>query len=119
MKNIEFSDSQLKEARLYYSEEKIRLEGKLDYVVGMIVKLGGSVRVPSINSSTVTAKGLKPKKRGPKSIWGEFILKRLGGNLSVLYSLLGTPYFPNVHPPPLDILPDLVLLYIAHLNSKL
>lgn len=77
MKNIEFSDSQLKEARLYYSEEKIRLEGKLDYVVGMIVKLGGSVRVPSIKSSMVTAKGLKPKKRGPKSIWGEFILKRL------------------------------------------
>ena len=77
MKSIDFTNEELKEARVYYSEEKIRLEAKLDYVMGMLVKLGGSVRISSIKKSKVTAKGLKPKKRGPKSIWGEFILKRL------------------------------------------
>ncbi len=77
MKKIEFTDEELKEARVYYSEEKIRLEAKLDHVMGMLVKLGGSVRVSSVKKSKVTAKGVKPKKRGPKSIWGEFIIKRL------------------------------------------
>ena len=77
MKSIDFTNEELKEARVYYSEEKIRLEAKLDYVMGMLVKLGGSVRISSIKKSKVTAKGLKPKKRGPKSIWGEFIIKRL------------------------------------------
>ncbi len=77
MKSIDFTNDELKEARVYYSEEKIRLEAKLDYVMGMLVKLGGSVRISSIKKSKVTAKGLKPKKRGPKSIWGEFIIRRL------------------------------------------
>ncbi|PCJ81383.1 MAG: hypothetical protein COA49_04605 [Bacteroidetes bacterium] len=77
MTNIQFSKEELKEARAYYSEDKLRLEAKLDHVNGMIAKLGGSVRVASIKKSKVTAKGVKPKKRGPKSIWGDFIIKRL------------------------------------------
>lgn len=77
MKSIEFTNEELKEARVYYSEEKIRLEAKLDYVLGMLVKVGGTIRSSSLRKSKVTAKGLKPKKRGPKSIWGEFIIKRL------------------------------------------
>ena len=66
MKSIDFTNEELKEARVYYSEEKIRLEAKLDHVMGMLVKLGGSVRVSLIKKSKVTAKGLKPKKRGPR-----------------------------------------------------
>ena len=77
MKKIEFTDEEFKESQVYYSKEKIRLEAKLDHVLGMLLKLGGSVRISSLDKSTLTAKGLKPKKRGPKSVWGEFIINRL------------------------------------------
>jgi hypothetical protein len=77
MMEIHYSKQELKEARAYYSEEKLRLEANLDHVNGMLAKLGGSVRVASVKKSKITAKGLKPKKRGPKSIWGDFIIKRL------------------------------------------
>lgn len=77
MTTIEFSKKELKEARAYYSDEKIRLEAKLDHVNGMLAKFVGTGQVASVKKAKLTAKGIQPKKRGPKSIWGDFIIKRL------------------------------------------
>ena len=43
----------------------------------MLSKLVGSVDIVPSKSKKLTAKGEVPKKRGPKSVWGTFIIKRL------------------------------------------
>ena len=79
MTTIELNKKETKEAIAYYLDEKIRLESKLNHVNVMLAKLGGTVPIVPIKKLTVTVteKLLKPKKRGPKSIWGDFIVKRL------------------------------------------
>lgn len=84
MSNVKFTKQELKEVQAFYSEEKTRLEAKLTHVNSMLSKLSGessivevSISAPSPSKSKLTQKGEVPKKRGPKSIWGSFIIKRL------------------------------------------
>jgi hypothetical protein len=84
MSNVKFTKRELKEVQAFYLEEKTRLEAKLLHINSMLSKLGGepeaanlSVDNPKPSKSSLTQKGEGPKKRGPKSIWGTFIIKRL------------------------------------------
>ena len=77
MSNVKFTKQELNKFVAYYSDEKQQLEAKLEHVNEMLNKLDGSVDIiPSIEDK-LTAKGEAPKKRGPKSVWGSFIIKRL------------------------------------------
>ena len=58
---------------MHYLNEKVRLEDALKHVEAMLVKLGA----PTAHKPALTRKGKAPKKRGPKSVWGAFIVKRL------------------------------------------
>ena len=75
MSNIKFTQEELTSLRAHYLNEKVRLEAALNHVDAMLVKLGGAIGKRA--SKSLTAKGRMPKKRGPKSVWGAFIVKRL------------------------------------------
>ena len=83
MSNVKFTKQELNKFVAHYTKEKQRLEGELEIVNSMLSKLTGDViNVRSIKpqvkpAGKLTAKGEKPKKRGPKSIWGKFIVGRL------------------------------------------
>ncbi len=77
MSHIEFNAQEISALRLHFSEEKARLESQLTHVDLMLDKLGGAVAVKRAKTPGLTAAGAPPKKRGPKSIWGAFIVKRL------------------------------------------
>ena len=78
MPTIDFSAKELASLKAHYASEHQRLTVQLSHVESMIQKLGGNVAKTSKKSkSTLTAKGVPAKKRGPKSIWGAFIQKRL------------------------------------------
>lgn len=102
-KQIELSEKDASEMRYFYEEEYVILSRKLAHVTSMLEKLGGEARStivkPSISridkAASVKASLMdsyeddeeedgdgksrrkRRKKRGPKSIWGAFILKRL------------------------------------------
>ena len=80
MTKIEFSSKEIALLKERYSLERRRLLDELDHVEWMLAKVGG-VSPGSLTgtptSKGLTAKGLPPKKRGPKSVWGTFIQKRL------------------------------------------
>ena len=71
MTKIEFSPKETASLQAHFAREKKRLAAELAHVELMLSKLG----VPSKKATTKS--GRTPKKRGPKSIWGAFILKRL------------------------------------------
>ena len=83
MSKVKFTKQELNKFVAHYTKEKQRLEGELEIVNSMLSKLTGDVsNVRSIKPQVKpagkhTAKGEKPKKRGPKSIWGKFIVGRL------------------------------------------
>ena len=88
MSNVKFTKQELKDVQAFYSEEKTRLEAKIKHVNSMLSKLSGETSfidvissttssTPNTSKSKLTQKGEVPKKRGPKSIWGSFIIKRL------------------------------------------
>ena len=61
----------------FYEQERGRLSGQLAHVEEMLVKLTGQPLSPR---RAIAASGLsssKQRKRGPKSVWGNFIVKRL------------------------------------------
>ena len=74
---MKFTKQELKKFIAYYYKEKQALETKLEHVNEMLKKLGGSVDIKPSKAGKLTAKGKVPKKRGPKSVWGSFIIKRL------------------------------------------
>ena len=80
MSNVKFTKQELKKFITHYTNEKNRLEEELEIVISMLSKLRGEVSYdnPQVNPvDNLTAKREKPKKRGPKSIWGKFIVARL------------------------------------------
>lgn len=80
MPKIDFASKEIALLRSHFAKEQRRLSDELAHVELMLDKLGApasgraglNARVPGL-----TAKGLPPKKRGPKSVWGAFIQKRL------------------------------------------
>ena len=80
MVKIDFSSKEIASIKKRYSQERRRLVEELSHVEWMLAKLGeespsGPAGVEAAKG--LTAKGLLPKKRGPKSVWGTFIQKRL------------------------------------------
>jgi hypothetical protein len=80
MAKIDFTSKEVAALRSHYLKERNRLSDELAHVGLMLEKLGGapdSSIQGKVKSHGLTAKGLPPKKRGPKSVWGSFIQKRL------------------------------------------
>ena len=73
---MELNAREVKDILSFYQEEKLRLNAKLKHVDAMLRKLQGN-NVDSESGVLLTRTGTKAKKRGPKSVWGKFILKQL------------------------------------------
>ena len=93
---VTFGASELQSIKSFYEQERIQLVAKLQHVDEVIARLGGSViavadsapspkptakrgpgRPRKATTDTKAKKAGRPKKRGPKSVWGNFILRRL------------------------------------------
>jgi len=82
MSIVKLNEEEVREMRIFYQEEMHRTERKLEHLKAMLAKLGVETSSkPSDPSETVSAetprKRTRKKKRGPKPVWGAFILKRL------------------------------------------
>ena len=80
MVKIDLTAKEAASLKLHLQKEHLRLTAALDHVETMLAKLGApstTLTDPTKKGSTITAKGVPAKKRGPKSIWGAFIQKRL------------------------------------------
>ena len=74
---MEFSQKELQDMKRFYEQERGRLIGQLSHVEEMLVKLTGEPLSPRRVAGGTGLGGGKQRKRGPKSIWGNFIVKRL------------------------------------------
>ena len=104
MPTIDFSAKELASLKAHYASEHQRLTAQLSHVESMLLKLGvkGPTDTKTRQKSTLTAKGVPAKKRGPKSIWGAFIQKRLRArNRPMSYEELITDAM-SLHKIPLD-----------------
>lgn len=68
-----FSFQEQKDMLDFYSTQKIRLVAELKHTESMLRKLNGG-NVDKSSGVLLTRTGEKAKKRGPKSVWGKFIL---------------------------------------------
>jgi hypothetical protein len=78
VKNIEsmnFNEAESKELADFYNQEKIRIQAQLRHVEKILRKISG--RTMDSSGVILTKQGFKAKKRGPKSVWGKFILEQL------------------------------------------
>ncbi len=74
---MDFSQKELQDMKRFYEQERGRLLGQLAHVEEMLVKLTGQPLASRRVAATTTLTGSKQRKRGPKSVWGNFIVKRL------------------------------------------
>ena len=80
MAKINFTAKEAASLKLHFQKEHLRLTSALNHVETMLAKLGAPAensKEPTKKGTAMTAKGVPAKKRGPKSIWGAFIQKRL------------------------------------------
>lgn len=93
MDTLKLSTEEREAMRSFYQEERSKILSRLNHVQGMLEKIGDKSMNIEINLSGVAqgksesyesapsavSKPAKPKgkKRGPKSVWGSFILKRM------------------------------------------
>ena len=104
--SVQFKDSELQIIRSFYEQEKFQLLSRLQHVEQVLSRMDGGTKaitdgitkpamaVPVVPAQPVrrkpgrprktevvveskTKKAGRPKKRGPKSVWGNFILRRL------------------------------------------
>ncbi len=104
--SVQFKDSELQIIRSFYEQEKFQLLSRLQHVEQVLSRMDGGTKaitdgitkpamaVPAVPAQPVrrkpgrprktevvveskTKKAGRPKKRGPKSVWGNFILRRL------------------------------------------
>ena len=76
IESMELTTQEVKDSITFYQEEKIRLSAKLKHVEALLHKLQGK-SVESESGVLLARTGTKAKKRGPKSVWGKFILEQL------------------------------------------
>ena len=95
---VTFGAEELQNIKSFYEQERIQLVAKLQHVDEVIARLGGNVATvaklaPAPEAQPAVKRGPgrprktapdakakkagRPKKRGPKSVWGNFILRRL------------------------------------------
>lgn len=77
---LDLSTEEVNEMRRAYEKELIELNFRVEHVKSILSKLGGTI--PQNTAKKAVAKAAAPKrkrrkKRGPKSVWGDFILDRL------------------------------------------
>ncbi len=70
---MNLTDKDQAEMQDYYFQEKLRLTASLKHVDKMLRKLQGGASV-SGSGLVLTQMGELAKKRGPKSVWGKFVL---------------------------------------------
>lgn len=72
---MNFNEAETTELADFYNQEKIRIQAQLRHVEKILRKISGR----NMDSSGVilTKQGFQAKKRGPKSVWGKFILEQL------------------------------------------
>lgn len=75
--SMEFDQNELQEMKRFYSGERSRLIGQLNHVESMLAKLTGTPLPPRRGRGAGSLATGVQRKRGPKSIWGSFIIKRL------------------------------------------
>ena len=73
---MNFSDKELAAMRLFYEDERTRYSAHLRHIDKVLNKLRGK-KLENDNGVLMTKTGVKAKKRGPKSVWGKFILDQL------------------------------------------
>lgn len=76
MKKVQLSEEDRISALGFYEAQKIRLASELKHVESFLRKLQGQ-DTDADTGVLLTLKGSKAKKRGPKSVWGKFILEQL------------------------------------------
>lgn len=85
---VALTRQELEEMRIAYEQEYVKLKHRLDHITGVLDRIGSDVIGTTKSTRTLTPKtrvetveekkGRKRrKKRGPKSVWGNFILRRL------------------------------------------
>lgn len=67
------SSQEQKDMLAFYASQKLRLASELKHAETMLRKLNGG-NVDKSSGVLLTRTGEKAKKRGPKSVWGKFIL---------------------------------------------
>lgn len=95
MENLKLNAAELEQMKAFYQEELTKAITKLQHIKSVLNQLGGSsieinisgsgADISTSSSSAVSQQRTtaveetkkQGKKRGPKSIWGSFILKRL------------------------------------------
>jgi hypothetical protein len=94
MESLKFEAADLETMRDFYREELKKTLTRLEHINGVLTKLGDrtttiNIQFEGAGQSAVSKKPVAPaaketsssrskgKKRGPKSVWGTFILKRL------------------------------------------
>jgi len=73
---MNFSDKEVAAMRLFYEDERTRYSAHLRHIDKVLNKLRGK-KLENDNGVLMTKTGVKAKKRGPKSVWGKFILDQL------------------------------------------
>ena len=73
---MEFSSQETASILKFYSDQKNQLLGELKHVDQMLRKLKGESQDKE-TGVLLTQTGSKARKRGPKSVWGKFILEQL------------------------------------------
>lgn len=92
MDTLKLSGEELEAMKAFYQEELSRTISRLQHIKSVLNQLGGKTTnieinvegmngTQSVSARTTEAEAETPKqkgkKRGPKSVWGSFILKRL------------------------------------------
>ncbi len=85
---LSLTDEELTELKKSYEKEYIELSRRLEYLRSMLTKAGSTIvkggveerqkRLPREGTGKRTLPGPRqPKRRGPRSVWGDFIVQRL------------------------------------------
>jgi hypothetical protein len=83
MSIVKLNEEEVREMRSFYQEELHRTKRKLEHLESMLQKLTKGEKSADTSDAIASQEGEVPqkrkrrKKRGPKPIWGAFILKRL------------------------------------------
>ena len=75
-KQMELNAKEVKDMISFYQDERIRLTAKLKHVDALYCANFKEITIGSLQA-LLTRTGTKAKKRGPKSVWGKFILEQL------------------------------------------
>jgi hypothetical protein len=74
---MELSDQDVKDVKKFYERQRNRLLGEMSHINLMLKKLAGEAEGDLEDLQNNYRDLIGPRKRGPKSVWGNFIINRL------------------------------------------